>query len=79
MSHDGYHRFYDPELDISHGSFEVFKARKAELGLYRLLNGSSFEADKYYWWSCFPGCMPDGEVNGPFETSHEAYKDAQDF
>jgi hypothetical protein len=29
----------------------------------------------FYWWSCQPGCLPDGEANGPFETSEEAEED----
>jgi hypothetical protein len=40
-------------------------------------------ADKYtsakagwYWWSCFPGCLPDSEPMGPFETEAEAIADA---
>ena len=37
------------------------------------------EHDKWYWWSCFPGCLPDGEPNGPFETEAEALADAQDL
>lgn len=31
----------------------------------------------WYWWSCFPGCMPDGDAIGPFETEAEAIADAQ--
>jgi hypothetical protein len=31
----------------------------------------------YYWWSCFPGCLPDGDPIGPFETEEEALHDAQ--
>lgn len=31
----------------------------------------------YYWQSCFPGCLPDGEPNGPFPTEAEALADAQ--
>lgn len=32
----------------------------------------------WYWWACFPGCLPDGEPNGPFATEAEAIADAQD-
>lgn len=32
----------------------------------------------WYWWPCFPGCLPDGEPSGPFETKEEALQDAQD-
>jgi hypothetical protein len=31
----------------------------------------------WYWWFCFPGCMPDSEPNGPFTTEAEALADAQ--
>jgi hypothetical protein len=30
----------------------------------------------WYWWSCYPGCLPDGEAFGPFPTSYRALKDA---
>ena len=33
----------------------------------------------WYWWACFPGCLPDGDPFGPFETEAEALADAQDF
>ena len=32
----------------------------------------------WYWWSCFPGCLPDGEPNGPFATEAEAIANAQE-
>lgn len=38
----------------------------------------ALEADKWYWWSCLPGCLPDGEPNGPFDTENEALADARD-
>ncbi len=34
-------------------------------------------AKGWYWWACFPGCLPDGEPNGPFATEAEALADAQ--
>jgi hypothetical protein len=37
------------------------------------------EAEKlagYYWWTCCPGCMPDSDASGPFETEEEANEDA---
>ena len=30
----------------------------------------------FYWWSCSPGCLPDNEASGPFETELEAIEDA---
>ena len=26
----------------------------------------------YYFWYCFPGCMPDSDPVGPFDTEEEA-------
>ena len=31
----------------------------------------------WYWWSCFPGCMPDSDPSGPFATEAEALAEAQ--
>lgn len=33
----------------------------------------------WYWWSCFPGCLPDSDPSGPFATEQEALDDAQDY
>jgi hypothetical protein len=33
-------------------------------------------APGWYWWSCFPGCLPEGDAFGPFPTSYRAYRDA---
>jgi hypothetical protein len=30
----------------------------------------------WYWWKCYPGCLPDGDAFGPFPTSYRAYRDA---
>ena len=30
----------------------------------------------WYWHACCPGCMPDGDANGPFATKEEAKRDA---
>lgn len=32
----------------------------------------------WYWQACFPGCLPDGEPNGPFASEREAIEDCQD-
>lgn len=31
----------------------------------------------WYYWFCFPGCLPDSEPIGPFRTKGEALADAQ--
>ena len=35
-------------------------------------------APGWYYWSCFPGCLPDGDPIGPFETEDEALADARE-
>lgn len=52
-----------------------------EMGYHTLNDGTSIEIfpgpdGKWYWWPCFPSCIPDGERQGPFEDSQEALKDA---
>jgi hypothetical protein len=32
----------------------------------------------WFWWFCFPGCLPDSDPTGPFETEAEALADARD-
>ena len=32
----------------------------------------------FYYWYCFPGCMPEGDPIGPFETEEEALTQAQE-
>lgn len=32
----------------------------------------------WFWWTCFPGCLPDSEPNGPFDTEAEALADARE-
>ncbi len=31
----------------------------------------------WFWWSCFPGCLPDSEPIGPFDSEDEALADAR--
>ena len=31
----------------------------------------------WFWWACFPGCLPDSEAAGPFGSAREARADAQ--
>ena len=33
----------------------------------------------WYWWSCFPGCLPNSDPIGPFATKAEALADAQNM
>lgn len=67
-------------------NLEIFYAEEGEWGYDD--NGERCEADDaaecmlnaegYYWWACFPGCLPDSEPNGPFESEEEALNDARE-
>jgi hypothetical protein len=62
---------------------EIFYVSQLET-IYNLANMD--HADEYtitdpgwYWWPCFPGCLPDGEASGPFASEADAIADAQDI
>ena len=66
-----FHQFTPADGSEPFGSFEVFEyydsfgehpGRIGERG--------------WYWHACQPGCMPDGDLSGPFETEAEAIADA---
>lgn len=65
----GYHKFRDDDGG-EYGSFEVFHQDE------RCIAADIDYAPGWYWWSCFPGCLPDGDQNGPFPTAEGAYLDA---
>lgn len=54
------------------GSFEVFYLDKAQWPTEAMKHLDT----GWYWWPCFPGCLPDGEPSGPFPTAEGAYLDA---
>lgn len=66
-----FHRFKNEDGE-EYGSFEVFQY--TEVGESQYFNKTK---PGWYWWACFPGCLPDGEPNGPFGSAEEAMKDAR--
>ena len=55
---------------------EVFYADAGDLYLDDGQEEAEISPAGWYWWSCFPGCMPDGDAMGPFDTEAEALADA---
>lgn len=51
------------ELGQAFGSFETWMNNLGE----------------WWWWACFPGCLPDGEPSGPFDSRDEAIIDATEL
>jgi hypothetical protein len=46
------------------------------------INGAGYDETAsvgrgYFWWPCFPGCLPDGDPIGPFDTEADAIEDAR--
>ena len=74
-----YHHFKGVEGD-EYGSFEVFEADEATCDTW----AENFDEDDdvefepgWYWWACFPGCLPDSDFpNGPFASEELAIADA---
>lgn len=74
----GFHQFHTENQQLPYGSFEVFWN---EPKLY----GECLDPDDdpvkpgWYWWSCYPGCLPDSEPSGPFAYSQQAHEDADEW
>ena len=61
---------------------EVFHVSQLEAS-YNVVNldhGDEYTITEagWYWWACFPGCLPDSEAIGPFATEAEAVAAAQE-
>jgi hypothetical protein len=58
---------------------EVFFAKAGELDeAYEEREDDTPTEQGWYWWSCFPGCLPDSEPCGPFASEEEAMEDARE-
>lgn len=66
MEFEGYHKPISGP-----GSFEIFHSDDYPDGV-----AGEILDDGFYWWTCFPGCLPDGDAIGPFDTAEEAHNDA---
>ncbi len=74
-----YHTFMNTPDDEPRGCFEVFydDADMAHGHARNFDANGEPVAPGWYWWACFPGCLPDGEANGPFASEQDAIDDAQ--
>ncbi len=68
-----YSRFTDGQDE--YGSFETFFVPSNRS---HATDNDDLEAG-WYWWACFPGCLPDGEPSGPFNSEREAILDARSY
>ena len=76
----GFHCFHDEETQEKYGSFEVFwddDDTPKWGGDPRNYDGNGEPVKPgWYWWACYPGCLPEGEPSGPFATSSQAHENA---
>jgi len=72
----GYHSFTNAQGE-DWGSFYVFFMGEVELAALEP-EFFDFTGPGWYWQAEFPGCLPDGEPSGPFNTSAAAFSDATD-
>ena len=61
------HRLPDAEVFYHDGSIDMVD-----------FDGEPLEAG-FYFWSCSPGCMPDSDPFGPYDTEQAAIDAAQDM
>ena len=61
-----YQPFIDHETGETYGSFCLLKVD----------SDHPFISEGWYWQAGFEGCLPDGDLQGPFDTEREAYADA---
>ena len=52
---------------------EIWYAEEGDPGI----DDAPMEAG-WYWQTCLPGCLPDSDPVGPFDTKAEALADAQE-
>ena len=48
-----------------------------DFGRGTINGGDPVDGPGWYYWYCFPGCLPDSEPFGPFASKAEALADAQ--
>ena len=83
-SHEGFHKFHADETQEPHGSFQVFWDDSDIPFGNDPQNARNYDSagdpvkPGWYWWSCFPGCLPDGDPFGPFASSRQAHEDADE-
>ncbi len=67
------------EVDTALPDVEVFYADAGEIEIDPSQGEEGFNDAGWYFWFCFPGCLPDSDPMGPYETEQEAIAAAQDM
>lgn len=64
-----------PDLEIFYLTEQESKEQVTETYDYEMERGGA----GYYYWHCFPGCLPDSDPIGPFQTEQDALEDARAY
>lgn len=62
--------FFVSRADAAQANIDASRAECAEDDVQHWETQSG-----WYWWPCFPGCLPDGDPSGPFATEQECIDD----
>ena len=72
-----FHQFINHETGEFYGSYEIFFTEgRDKYDYHDLPEFECIHGKGYYWQACFPGCLPDGDAIGPFDTEKEAIDSA---
>ena len=75
-------KFALPDVEVFYITASDFINADESSWMYeRMTDDRDVDADSlagWYWWSCFPGCLPDSDPFGPFETEEDAIAAAQE-
>ena len=73
-------QFYlDPRREAEVFSLPSGEVFWAEEGEFTDPESGEKWGEGFYWWVCFPGCMPENEPTGPFKTEQEAIDNAREM
>jgi hypothetical protein len=67
-----------PDVEVFYWTREEATAYFSQFDEYADQTRDGGTGEGWYWWTCLPGCLPDSEPIGPFETKDAALADAQD-
>jgi hypothetical protein len=72
---ENYDVFFVDETQIlfsDKGSWHRDRLIECSKDLQLPLKTAASELAGWYWWFCFPGCMPESEPDGPYDTEEDA-------
>lgn len=73
-----------PDVEIFYVTAQEFCDALADTWHADALQANEYTPDAatrlegWYWWTCSPGCLPDSDPVGPFDSEADALADARD-